>query len=41
MINIGQYIETAINWLTNNFATFFDTLRVSLEPPLKYGPSVV
>ena len=28
MINIGQYIETAINWLTNHFATFFDTLSI-------------
>ena len=30
MINIGQYIETAINWLTNNFATFFDTLSIGI-----------
>lgn len=22
MINIGQYIETAINWLTEHFASF-------------------
>ena len=28
MINIGKYIETAINWLTNHFATFFDTLSI-------------
>ena len=26
MINIGQYIEIAINWLTENFASFFDAL---------------
>ena len=30
MINIGQYIETAINWLTNHFATFFDTLSIGI-----------
>ena len=32
MINIGQYIETAINWLTNHFATFFDTLSTCGVP---------
>lgn len=26
MINIGTYIEHAINWLTDNFAFFFDTM---------------
>lgn len=30
MINIGQYIETTINWLTNHFATFFDTLSIGI-----------
>ena len=30
MINIGKYIETAINWLTNHFATFFDTLSIGI-----------
>ena len=24
MINIGKYIEIAINWLTEHFARFFD-----------------
>lgn len=28
MINIGQYIEMAINWLLNNFSQFFDSLNV-------------
>lgn len=26
-INIGKYIEVAINWLTENFASFFDALN--------------
>ncbi|MFA6813661.1 MAG: glycine/betaine ABC transporter, partial [Bacteroidaceae bacterium] len=26
MINIGQYIELAINWLTNNFSGLFDAV---------------
>ena len=26
-INIGKYIEIAINWLTENFASFFDALN--------------
>ena len=30
MINIGQYIESAINWLTNNFSTFFDALSIGI-----------
>ena len=29
MINIGKYIEMAINWLTENFTLFFDNLNVS------------
>lgn len=28
MINIGKYIEIAINWLTENFAPFFDAVNV-------------
>ncbi|EOA55825.1 MAG: proline/glycine betaine ABC transporter permease [Limosilactobacillus fermentum] len=28
MINIGDYIERAIHWLTNNFASFFDGLSM-------------
>ena len=28
MINIGKYIETAINWLTENFAPLFDAINV-------------
>ena len=27
MINIGQYIEMAINWLTENFAGLFDVIN--------------
>ena len=27
MINIGKYIEMAINWLTENFAGLFDVIR--------------
>lgn len=30
MINIGKYIEQAINWLTNNFASFFDALNTGI-----------
>ena len=30
MINIGQYIEMAINWLLNNFSQFFDSLNVAI-----------
>ena len=30
MINIGKYIEIAINWMTENFATFFDALSVGV-----------
>ena len=30
MINIGQYIETAINWLTEHFAFFFDALSMGI-----------
>ena len=30
MINIGQYIETAINWLTENFAPLFDAINVGI-----------
>ena len=30
MINIGQYIETAINWLTEHFASFFDALSMGI-----------
>ena len=26
MINIGQYIESAINWMMVHFSTFFDRL---------------
>lgn len=31
MINIGQYIEMAINWLTEHFASFFDALSRGSE----------
>ena len=27
MINIGKYIEIAINWLTEHFASFFDVIN--------------
>lgn len=27
MINIGKYIEIAINWLTEHFARFFDVIN--------------
>ncbi len=30
MINIGKYIETAINWLTEHFASFFDALSMGI-----------
>ena len=30
MINIGKYIETAINWLTENFAPLFDAINVGI-----------
>ena len=30
MINIGQYIESAINWMMVHFSTFFDASVVSL-----------
>jgi len=30
MINIGQYIESAINWLTDNFSPFFDSLNYGI-----------
>ena len=29
-INIGKYIEIAINWLTDNFASFFDALNAGV-----------
>jgi len=29
-INIGKYIEIAINWLTENFASFFDALNTGM-----------
>lgn len=29
IINIGQYIESAVEWLTENFAPFFDLLKES------------
>ena len=29
-INIGKYIEVAINWLTENFASFFDALNTGV-----------
>jgi len=29
-INIGKYIEIAINWLTENFASFFDALNTGI-----------
>lgn len=29
-INIGKYIEIAINWLTENFASFFDALNIGI-----------
>ena len=28
MINIGQYIETLINWMMIHFSTFFDALNI-------------
>lgn len=30
MINIGKYIEMAINWLTENFTLFFDAINVGI-----------
>ncbi|MCK9179282.1 MAG: proline/glycine betaine ABC transporter permease [Bacteroides sp.] len=30
MINIGKYIEIAINWLTENFSPFFDALNTGI-----------
>ena len=27
MINIGQYIESAINWMMVHFSTFFDAVN--------------
>ena len=30
MINIGKYIEMAINWLTDHFASFFDALSIGI-----------
>ena len=36
MINIGKYIETAINWLTNHFATFFDTLSIGIGGTVRH-----
>lgn len=31
MINIGKYIEIAINWLTEHFARFFDVIMMGSE----------
>ena len=31
MINIGKYIEMAINWLTENFTLFFDAINVVIN----------
>ena len=31
MINIGKYIEIAINWLTEHFARFFDVINDGSE----------
>lgn len=31
MINIGKYIEIAINWLTEHFARFFDVILNSAK----------
>ena len=30
MINIGKYIEMAINWLTDHFSSFFDALSIGI-----------
>lgn len=30
MIDIGKYIETAINWLTNNFGSVFDAMSMGI-----------
>ncbi len=30
MINIGQYIESAINWMMVHFATFFDAVNAGI-----------
>ena len=30
MIHIGQYIEAAIEWLTDHFAPFFDVLNIGI-----------
>ena len=30
MINIGQYIETLINWMMIHFSTFFDALNLGI-----------
>ena len=34
MINIGKYIEIAINWLTEHFARFFDVINDGVGGPL-------
>ena len=39
MINIGKYIEMAINWLTENFAGLFDVINPI--PQIKSKPSKV
>ena len=31
MINIGKYIEMAINWLTENFAGLFDVINYGAQ----------
>ena len=31
MINIGKYIEIAINWLTEHFRSFFDVIMMGSE----------
>ena len=30
MINIGQYIETVINWMMVHFSTFFDAINAAI-----------
>ena len=30
MINIGQYIETVINWMMVHFSTFFDAINAGI-----------
>lgn len=41
MINIGQYIEIGIHWLTDNFSPFFDALNLSIGGAIEGFQSVL